>query len=79
MSTITAIDAKNKFGQVLDQAQREPVHVQKNGRDIAVVVSAAEYQRLTAADTGSKVSPRVQQLLAESMELRRSVYEALAK
>lgn len=79
MFTITAIDAKNKFGQVLEQAQREPVHVQKNGRDIAVVVSAAEYQRLTAADAGSKVSPRVKQLLAESMELRRTVYEALAK
>ncbi|KKB85328.1 hypothetical protein VW29_06670 [Devosia limi DSM 17137] len=79
MSTITATNAKNKFGQVLDQAQHEPVHVQKNGRDIAVVVSAAEYQRLIAASAGSKVSPRVQQLLAESMEQRRSVYEALAK
>jgi prevent-host-death family protein len=79
MSHITATDAKNKFGQVLDEAQREPVHVQKNGRDIAVVVSAAEYQRLQAASATPKVSPRVQQLLAESMERRKSVYEALAK
>lgn len=55
------------------------MHVQKNGRDIAVVVSAAEYRRLTAADAGSKVSPSVKQLLAESMELRRTVYEALVK
>ena len=75
MSTISATDAKNNFGQVLDQAQHEPVH----GRDIAVVVSAAEYQRLSAANADSKVSPRVQQLLAESMKQRRSVYEVLAK
>ncbi|MEO9298398.1 type II toxin-antitoxin system Phd/YefM family antitoxin [Devosia alba] len=79
MSTITATDAKNKFGQVLDEAQRAPVHVQKNGRDVAVVISAAEYARLSAANADAKVSPRVQQLLAESMVQRRTVYEALAK
>lgn len=79
MSTITATDAKNKFGQVLDQAQQAPVHVQKNGRDVAVVISAAEYERLSAANASAKVSPRVQQLLAESMVQRRAVYEALAK
>jgi prevent-host-death family protein len=79
MSTITATDAKNKFGQVLDQAQLEPVHIQKNGRDVAVVISAAEYQRLSAANSDPKVSDRVRQLLADSMEKRRSVYEALAK
>lgn len=79
MSTITATDAKNKFGQVLDEAQHAPVHVQKNGRDVAVVISAAEYARLSAANADAKVSPRVQQLLAESMVQRRTVYEALAK
>jgi prevent-host-death family protein len=79
MTWITATDAKNKFGQVLDMAQAEPVHVQKYGRDIAVIISAAEYQRLQAASAAPKVSPRVQQLRAESMERWKSVYEALAK
>lgn len=79
MSTITATDAKNKFGQVLDQAQHAPVHVQKNGRDVAVVISAAEYERLSAATAEARVSPRVQQLLADSMVQRRAVYQALAK
>ena len=78
MSTITATDAKNKFGQVLDEAQREPVRIQKNGRDIAVVLSAAEYERLTAGNAQS-VGPRVRELLAESIRRRASVYEALAK
>jgi len=78
MSTITATDAKNKFGQVLDEAQREPVRIQKNGRDIAVVLSAAEYERLTAGNA-ERVGPRVRELLAESIRKRASVYEALAK
>jgi len=78
MSTITATDAKNKFGQVLDEAQREPVRIQKNGRDVAVVVSAAEYERLKTGSTEA-VGPRVRELLAESIRKRASVYEALAK
>lgn len=79
MSNITATDAKNKFGQVLDQAQHEPVHVQKNGRDIAVVVSAAEYQRLTEASAKPNVNPRLDALIDESMARWGRVYEALAK
>lgn len=79
MSIITATDAKNKFGQVLEEAQREPIRIQKSGRDVAVLVSAAEYQRLQNAEAAPRVSPRVRQLLAESMERRRSVYEALAR
>lgn len=79
MSTVTATDAKNKFGRLLEEAQREPVRIQKSGRDVAVLVSAAEYQRLKDAETAPRINPRVRQLLAESMERRRSVYEALAK
>jgi prevent-host-death family protein len=79
MSTITATDAKNKFGQVLDEAQHEPVHVQKNGRDVAVVISAAEYQRLRAASEPPKVNPRLEALIDESMTRWGEVYKALAK
>jgi len=35
MAKMTATDAKNKFGQVLEMAQAEPVAIQKNGRDVA--------------------------------------------
>ena len=77
MSTITATEAKNKFGQVLEAAQAEPVHVQKNGRDVAVVLSADQYARLT--ENTPKVRPAVEALIARSIDRRRSLYEALAK
>jgi prevent-host-death family protein len=79
MTTITATDAKNKFGQVLEEAQREPVRIQKSGRDVAVLLSAAEYERLRQAGAPPRINSRVRELLAESIEKRRSVYEALAK
>jgi len=46
MIHIRATDAKNKFGTLLDSAQHEAVLIEKNGRDIAVVLSNTEYQRL---------------------------------
>lgn len=79
MSTITATDAKNKFGQVLDMAQAEPVRIQKNGRDVAVVLSAEQYGQLVAQGEEPKVRPMVEKLMARSIERRRSLYEALAK
>jgi len=45
METVSALEAKNKFGQLLDQAQRGPVVVTKNGRDSVVVVSAHSYNQ----------------------------------
>lgn len=79
MNTITATDAKNRFGQVLDMAQAAPVHVQKNGRDVAVVLSAAEYESLVAERSRPRVNPRVEALHRESMKRWAKVYEALAK
>lgn len=49
MDTIPAAEAKTNFGALLDKAQREPVTISKNGRAVAVVMSAtafAEHQRL---------------------------------
>ena len=43
MKTIQATDAKNRFGELLEEAGSEPVLIQKNGRDVAVVMSKAEY------------------------------------
>lgn len=79
MSTITATDAKNRFGQVLEMARTEPVRVQKNGRDVAVVISPEEFARLQAATTKPAVNPLVARLHNESVERYRKVYEALAK
>ena len=45
MKTITALDAKNRFGEVMETAQRQPVAVTRNGRPSVVVVSADSYAR----------------------------------
>lgn len=78
MTDISATDAKNRFGQVLEMARTEPVHVQKNGRDVAIVISPEEYKRLRTADA-PKVRPEIERLLQRSIEKRRELYEALAK
>lgn len=48
MRTFSAADAKNRFGEVLDAAQREPVRIEKHGRATAVIVSEAEYEEIEA-------------------------------
>lgn len=44
MRTVAAAEAKNRFGALLDAAQREPVAIEKHGRAVAVVVSAEDYR-----------------------------------
>lgn len=47
---IAAAEAKSRFGEVLDAAQREPVVINKHGRAFAVVLSAEEYARFEALE-----------------------------
>jgi antitoxin Phd len=49
MRTISSIEAKNRFGQLLDAAQRAPVTVTKKGRPAAVVLSVEDYERMRGA------------------------------
>ncbi len=44
ISTIGAREAKNRFGEVLDAAREAPVHITKNGRPAAVILSASDYE-----------------------------------
>ena len=48
MRTMTSVDAQNRFGELLDTAQREPVEITRRGRTVAFVVSPQEYQALAA-------------------------------
>ncbi|MGY6628967.1 MAG: type II toxin-antitoxin system Phd/YefM family antitoxin [Oceanicaulis sp.] len=43
MRTFTAADAKNRFGELLDAARREPVSIERHGRPVAVMISHEEY------------------------------------
>jgi prevent-host-death family protein len=45
---MAALEAKNRFGELLDTAQREPVTIEKHGRAVAVMVSAEDYKELEA-------------------------------
>lgn len=47
MKKLAASDAKNRFGEMLDLARREPVHITKKGRNVAVVLSTEEFERLS--------------------------------
>ena len=49
MRTMSARDAKNSFGLLLDYARAEPVQVEKHGRPVVVVISVEEFERLTPA------------------------------
>lgn len=46
MKTVAATEAKNRLGAILDDAQREPIVIRRQDRDIAVVMSMADYERL---------------------------------
>lgn len=49
MKSISAKDAKNGFGKLLDLARAEPITVEKHGRPVVVVLSVEEYERLLLA------------------------------
>ena len=49
MTTMTALEAKNGFGRFLDAAQRAPVTVTKNGREVGAMFSRADLEAMGAA------------------------------
>jgi len=54
MTTITATEARNHIGQLWRKAADEPVTVLSTGKAIAVVLSPAEFAKLTAQRRGAK-------------------------
>ena len=48
MQTYTANEAKTRFGEFLDHAQRAPVRVLRHDRVVGVVVSAEDYEAMRA-------------------------------
>jgi antitoxin Phd len=46
MKIVTATDAKQRLAALLDAAQREPVLIRRQNRDVAVIMSAEEYERI---------------------------------
>jgi len=47
MHRMSARDAKNGFGRLIDLARAEPVAIEKYGRSVVVVIAVEEYERLS--------------------------------
>jgi PHD/YefM family antitoxin component YafN of YafNO toxin-antitoxin module len=46
MQTMSDTQAEQNFAAAIDAAQREPVVIQRHERDVAVLVSVEEYQKI---------------------------------
>jgi len=46
MITMTSVEAQNRFGQLLDTVQREPVSITRHGRPTAFIVSPQDMDEL---------------------------------
>lgn len=46
MQFISSSDAKQSFGAAIDAAQRAPIVIRRQNRDVAVLLSVAEFNKL---------------------------------
>ena len=76
MKHFSATDAKNKFGEMLEEINNGPVSIVKNGREIAVILSKKDFE---LRDTKLSKKELVQRFHEESITKYSKVYEALAK
>ncbi len=82
METLNASDAKREFGELLMKAQREPVGINKNGKPIAVLVSAVEYQeieRMKQAYLRSAIQEGLDDLEAGHVQSGKDVFDDVRK
>lgn len=72
MKIMSAKDAKNAFGRLLDTARAEPVIVEKHGRAVVVVLAVEEFERLKAPNQKglrTRARPTVPQLTAKKSKV----------
>ncbi|HEY0857800.1 MAG TPA: type II toxin-antitoxin system prevent-host-death family antitoxin [Albitalea sp.] len=50
---VSATEAKNRFGQLLESAQKGPVVIEKGGRRHSVLISAEQFDALHAASAAA--------------------------
>ncbi|WP_422016666.1 type II toxin-antitoxin system prevent-host-death family antitoxin [Roseateles sp.] len=65
MRSMSARDAKNFFGKLIDVARAEPVAIEKHGRTVVVVLSIESYDLLK---TGEGACPPVDSARARTAE-----------
>lgn len=57
MKTMSAREAKNAFGLMIDTARAEPVRIEKHGRGVVMVISVEEYERLHGRSDDTAARP----------------------
>lgn len=67
MKSVSATEAKQRFAAIVDAAQREPVFIRRQNRDVAVLLSREEYDRIRGAnvDELDRLCERVSKQAAE--------------
>ena len=77
MRYVSATDAKQRLAALLDAAQREPIVIRRHERDVAVILSAEEYDRLRALNASE--FQRFCDRVAEQAAVRGLTEEKLAE
>ncbi|WIG54360.1 MAG: hypothetical protein OJF61_000146 [Rhodanobacteraceae bacterium] len=77
MRTLTSVEAQNRFGELLDAAQREPVTVTRRGRPVAFVVSPQDMREVL--DARNQRSKAVADFEAWSALARKRIKPAASK
>lgn len=75
MKFISATEAKNRLGAILDDAQREPVVIRRQARDVAVVLSMAQFERMRAGNVQAFLEARKK--VAEEAKAKGLTYKRL--
>ncbi len=76
MVKVTSVEAQNRFGQLIDMAQRETITVTRHGRPAAFIVSPHDMEELL--DSRKRRSRAVTELEAWSAQVRKSQSPAQA-
>lgn len=68
MKTITARDAKTRFGELLDSMQREPVVITKNNRPVGIMISIEDAANTLIPDLFMEKEPVYDAWFSEKVE-----------
>ena len=68
MKTITARDAKTRFGELLDSMQREPVVITKNNRPVGIMISIEDAANTLIPDLFMEKEPGYDAWFSEKVE-----------
>ncbi|NET62488.1 MAG: type II toxin-antitoxin system prevent-host-death family antitoxin [Symploca sp. SIO2E6] len=60
---MSATNAKNHFGELLEATQKEPAEISEKGRTVAVMLSAEAFEQMHAKAEGKSESPDIDGIL----------------